>query len=91
MSENKQDSKTARMYLRMVLKEQGQPVQEELNLNSWELVDLIIKNIHLVDNELRNLRRETRKDREATEVLRQMAMFAASQLLLEEIRGQNNE
>jgi len=53
----KNDSKQARSFLRMILKEQGQRVDESLTLNSWELTDLIIKNIHLVDLEVRNLKK----------------------------------
>ena len=53
----KNDSKQARSFLRMILKEQGQRVDESLDINSWELTDLIIKNIHLVDLEVRNLKK----------------------------------
>lgn len=55
------DSKVSRSFLRMVLKEQGQKVSDQLDMNSWEMVDLIIKNIHLVDIEVRNLRKENKK------------------------------
>ena len=51
------DSKQARSYLRNILKEQGHQLDEGLVLNSFEMLDMIIKNIHLVDIEVRNLRK----------------------------------
>lgn len=55
------DSKVSRSFLRMVLKEQGQPVPDDLEINSWEMVDLIIKNIHLVDIEVKNLKAQIKQ------------------------------
>ena len=60
----------------MILKEQGQPVPDELSMNSWEMVDLIIKNIHLVDIEVRNLRKQC-KQYEQEKVTRSERIFEA--------------
>lgn len=51
------DSKAARSCLRNILKEQGHQLDDNLVLNSFEMLDMIIKNIHLVDLEVRNLRK----------------------------------
>lgn len=72
------DSKVSRSFLRMVLKEQGQPVPEELVLNSWEMVDLIIKNIHLVNIEINNLRKQAKKRHREMETLSQGVLDAVS-------------
>lgn len=41
------DSKVARQFLRMILKDFGKPVNESIEMNSWELFDLISKEISL--------------------------------------------
>ena len=41
------ESKAGVSFLRMILKELGKEVPIELDITSWELVDLIIKDIHL--------------------------------------------
>lgn len=59
--EKNQDSKLARIHLRSILKEMGKEIDPSLQINSWELLDLILKNIHLVNIELKNLRKANRQ------------------------------
>ena len=41
------DSRVSRSFLRMILKELGVKAPSPLKLNSWEMFDVIVKDIHL--------------------------------------------
>ena len=72
------DSKFARSCLRNILKEQGHQIDDHLVLNSSEMLDMIIKNIHLVDLEVRNLRKAKKAFLREHENRSQLVMEAIS-------------
>jgi hypothetical protein len=61
------DSKVSRQFLRMTAKELGIQIDPALKLNSWELFDLIIKDIHLLLLELKRAKTENKKLKQQVE------------------------
>lgn len=76
-SDNKrQDSKISRQFLRMVLNCLGQKIPEELDMNSWELYDLIEKDISIIRTERARDRKNIRSLLSGNESRRQFTIQA---------------
>lgn len=70
------DSKVSRTFLRMVLNCLGQKIPEELNMNSWELYDLIEKNISILKNQSERHRKNVKSLLSGNDARRQFTIQA---------------
>lgn len=85
MSKEQQDSKVSRSFLRMVIKELGKPVPEELKMNSWELVDIAIKEIHLLQLRVRNAEKLVKQLKREDEGRRQRTFSAIEEFFNQKV------
>ena len=75
-AEQKQDSKVSRFFLRKVLEALGQRVPQELEMNSWELYELISKDINIIHAQMRRDRKNIKGLLSSDEDRRQFTISA---------------
>ena len=79
LSESKIDKETLELeaisFLNMVAKELGFEINEESYWDAWELVDLIIKDIHLRKDNGRRIRAENKRLQKEISTLKHFDLF----------------